>query len=79
MLLGSTLNMKAKRDHRKTNANVAEFRLIPCRFAKLARFAVALRFHTKGAVTVDHPKVLKTDVGASNGVIHVIETGVLPN
>ena len=32
-----------------------------------------------GAVTVDNAKVTKTDVAASNGVIHVIDTVVLPN
>lgn len=31
-----------------------------------------------GAVTVDQAKVIKTDVAASNGVIHVIDTVVLP-
>jgi len=31
-----------------------------------------------GAVTVDKAKVIKTDVDASNGVIHVIDTVVLP-
>jgi len=30
-------------------------------------------------VTVDNAKVIKTDVAASNGVIHVIDTVVLPN
>jgi len=30
-------------------------------------------------VTVDNAKVVKTDVAASNGVIHVIDTVVLPN
>ena len=34
---------------------------------------------TDGAVTVDNAKVVKTDVPASNGVIHVIDTVVLPN
>ena len=34
---------------------------------------------TEGAVTVDLAKVIKTDVAASNGVIHVIDTVVLPN
>ena len=34
---------------------------------------------TDGAVTVDNVKVVKTDVAASNGVIHVIDTVVLPN
>ncbi len=34
---------------------------------------------TAGAVTVDNAKVVKTDVAASNGVIHVIDTVVLPN
>jgi len=32
-----------------------------------------------GAVTVDNARVIKTDVMASNGVIHVIDTVVLPN
>ena len=34
---------------------------------------------TDGAVTVDNAKVVKTDVAASNGVIHVIDTVVMPN
>ena len=32
-----------------------------------------------GKVTVDGAKVIKTDVAARNGVIHVIDTVVLPN
>ncbi len=32
-----------------------------------------------GAVTVDNAKVVKTDVATSNGVIHVIDTVLLPN
>ncbi|MFM8470495.1 MAG: fasciclin domain-containing protein [Limisphaerales bacterium] len=32
-----------------------------------------------GTVTVDKAKVVKTNVAASNGVIHVIDTVVLPN
>jgi uncharacterized surface protein with fasciclin (FAS1) repeats len=31
-----------------------------------------------GAVMVDNAKVTKTDIGCSNGVIHVIDTVVLP-
>jgi uncharacterized surface protein with fasciclin (FAS1) repeats len=31
-----------------------------------------------GAVMVDNARVIKTDIGASNGVIHVIDTVVLP-
>ncbi len=31
-----------------------------------------------GAVTVDSAKVVKTDIAASNGVIHVIDTVILP-
>ena len=34
---------------------------------------------TDGTVTVDNAKVVKTDVAASNGVIHVIDTVVMPN
>ena len=34
---------------------------------------------TDGAVTVDNAKVVKTDVAASNGVIHVIDTVVMPD
>jgi uncharacterized surface protein with fasciclin (FAS1) repeats len=33
---------------------------------------------TTGGVTVNNAKVIKTDIGASNGVIHVIDTVVLP-
>jgi uncharacterized surface protein with fasciclin (FAS1) repeats len=33
---------------------------------------------TDGHVTVDNAKVVKTDLAASNGVIHVIDTVVLP-
>lgn len=32
----------------------------------------------EGAVTIDNAKVVKTDVVASNGVIHVIDTVLLP-
>jgi len=32
-----------------------------------------------GKVTVDNANVIKTDVAASNGVIHVIDTVLLPN
>ena len=34
---------------------------------------------TDSGVTVDNSKVIKTDVAASNGIIHVIDTVVLPN
>jgi uncharacterized surface protein with fasciclin (FAS1) repeats len=32
-----------------------------------------------GAVMIDNAKVVKADVGASNGVIHVIDTVILPD
>ena len=32
-----------------------------------------------GSVTVDGAKVVKTDIAASNGVIHVIDSVILPN
>jgi uncharacterized surface protein with fasciclin (FAS1) repeats len=32
-----------------------------------------------GKVTVDGAKVVKTDVAAKNGVIHVIDAVILPN
>lgn len=32
-----------------------------------------------GAVMVDNAKVVKTDIAADNGVIHVIDTVVMPN
>jgi uncharacterized surface protein with fasciclin (FAS1) repeats len=38
----------------------------------------SLTIKTDGGVTVNGAKVLKTDVTASNGVIHVIDTVVLP-
>lgn len=34
---------------------------------------------TMGGVTVDNAKVVATDVAASNGVIHVIDTVIMPN
>lgn len=34
---------------------------------------------TSGGVTVNDAKVIKTDVMATNGVIHVIDTVILPN
>jgi uncharacterized surface protein with fasciclin (FAS1) repeats len=37
-----------------------------------------LTIATTGGVTVNNAKVIKTDVTASNGVIHVIDTVVLP-
>ena len=38
----------------------------------------ALTVSTMGGVKVDNAKVIKTDVVASNGVIHVIDSVVLP-
>jgi uncharacterized surface protein with fasciclin (FAS1) repeats len=39
----------------------------------------SLNVSTKdGTVMVDNAKVTKTDIGASNGVIHVIDTVILP-
>jgi uncharacterized surface protein with fasciclin (FAS1) repeats len=32
-----------------------------------------------GTVMVDKARVVKTDIQASNGVIHVIDTVILPN
>mgnify|MGYP001549261828 FL=1 len=32
-----------------------------------------------GSVRIDNATVIKTDIGASNGVIHVIDTVILPN
>jgi uncharacterized surface protein with fasciclin (FAS1) repeats len=40
----------------------------------------SLKVRTEGgAVMVDNARVIKTDIMASNGVIHVIDTVVLPN
>jgi uncharacterized surface protein with fasciclin (FAS1) repeats len=39
--------------------------------------SLAIATHN-GAVMVDNAKVIKTDVAATNGVIHVIDTAVLP-
>jgi uncharacterized surface protein with fasciclin (FAS1) repeats len=40
----------------------------------------SLRVRSEGGnVTVDNAKVIKTDVMASNGVIHVIDSVVLPS
>ena len=37
-----------------------------------------LTIGTSGGVTVDAAKVIKTDISASNGVIHVIDSVVIP-
>lgn len=37
-----------------------------------------VKIDTKGGVKVDNAKVIKTDIEASNGVIHVIDTVILP-
>jgi uncharacterized surface protein with fasciclin (FAS1) repeats len=33
---------------------------------------------TTGGVSVNNAKVIKTDIAASNGVIHVIDTVIMP-
>lgn len=38
----------------------------------------AITVSTQGGVKVDNAKVVKTDIGASNGVIHVIDTVIMP-
>ena len=38
-----------------------------------------LTISTEGGVMVDDAKVIKTDIAASNGVIHVIDSVVMPN
>ena len=38
----------------------------------------ALTVATAGGVTVDNAKVVKTDIVANNGVIHVIDSVVMP-
>lgn len=39
----------------------------------------SLTVATQGGVTVDQAKVVKTDITASNGVIHVIDRVLMPN
>jgi uncharacterized surface protein with fasciclin (FAS1) repeats len=39
----------------------------------------SVRINTASGVTVDNAKVIKADIMASNGVIHVIDTVILPN
>jgi uncharacterized surface protein with fasciclin (FAS1) repeats len=39
----------------------------------------SVRISTMSGVTVDNAKVVKADILASNGVIHVIDTVILPN
>lgn len=38
----------------------------------------SITIHNKHGVTVDSAKVVKTDIGCSNGVIHVIDSVILP-
>jgi uncharacterized surface protein with fasciclin (FAS1) repeats len=37
-----------------------------------------VKIATAGGVMVDNAKVVKTDVPATNGVIHVIDTVIMP-
>ena len=39
----------------------------------------SVKISTKHGVMVDKAQVVKTDIGASNGVIHVIDTVLIPN
>lgn len=39
----------------------------------------SLKINTMGGVMVDNAHVIKTDILASNGVIHVIDSVILPN
>ncbi len=39
----------------------------------------SLRVTTRGCVKVDNANVVKTDITADNGVIHVIDSVVMPN
>ncbi len=39
----------------------------------------SMKIDTSNGVKVDHAKVIKTDIVASNGVIHVIDTVIMPN
>jgi uncharacterized surface protein with fasciclin (FAS1) repeats len=41
-------------------------------------FIVAIEVHD-GGLRIDNANIIKTDIGASNGVIHVIDTVILPN
>jgi uncharacterized surface protein with fasciclin (FAS1) repeats len=34
---------------------------------------------SEGSVTIDDARITKTDIFASNGVIHVIDSVILPN
>ena len=38
----------------------------------------SITVHTKGGVKIDNAKVIKADIVCSNGVIHVIDTVLLP-
>jgi uncharacterized surface protein with fasciclin (FAS1) repeats len=51
--------MKTKREHRKTNADVAQRRVLECQFAKPIRFAWSSGF-TKKQVTQQHVRTMKT-------------------
>ena len=39
----------------------------------------SVKISTQGGVKVDNANVTQTDIGASNGVIHVIDTVILPD
>ncbi|HET7527705.1 MAG TPA: fasciclin domain-containing protein, partial [Burkholderiaceae bacterium] len=39
----------------------------------------SLTVSTQGGVSVDQAKVIKTDIVADNGVIHVVDRVLMPN
>jgi len=61
-LLGSKLNMKTKRESRKTSSNLGPVRLIRCRFAKTTRFELVVQVHvmkSKQHIAIQNMKTIR--------------------
>lgn len=85
-----TIAMLLKPENKKTLAKILTYHVVPGRVmagdvVKLKDGTMVktvegqkIKIGTQGGVTVNGAKVLKTDIDCTNGVIHVIDTVILP-
>ena len=77
------LLLKVVHVHRRAGPRLSDTigpHTLPTRSRRHACKGESLTVATKnGAVTVNDARVIKTDIAASNGVIHVVDSVLLPN
>jgi transforming growth factor-beta-induced protein len=90
-LPAGTLETLLKPESKDTLASILKFHVLPGAYsadrltkAKARVYTVKtaagvpVLFNKKGGLTIDGAKISKTDIGASNGTIHVIDSVILP-